>query len=371
MKNNLKPLQEYTQKDIDLSIEDLKDCIERVDAIGQLLSSFKIERKKAKDEEMNQLLVKNVSTYINEIQNSQGYKSFLSIFRLTFAEESAVGNPDLKGVIDFIQIHHHPDLPWPCIKRFVYSDELESKYIALTEESRFIKADKETDFQYEILIEPIQDAVRNEISSGKYPRATEIFDLWLAIKLSELFGEENSYKIKNLISNEIVSEKNKKSIRNNIEFDFKTYFKKILVDKQKSKFIPDKVDPNDKKWFELIDQAKLFREQLIYLRENFKAELNIYNLKSNEYLLQDIKNFVMENDLPPLLFPTVRRMQELPGGAGLIKRCNDVREGNEKGMTIVREKYLNHIRKYPIQQIEKPKVKNEPKEPETVDKKVK
>ena len=50
MKNNLKPLQEYTQKDIDLSIEDLKDCIERVDAIGQLLSSFKIERKKAKDE---------------------------------------------------------------------------------------------------------------------------------------------------------------------------------------------------------------------------------------------------------------------------------------------------------------------------------
>ena len=47
-------------------------------------------------------------------------------------------------------------------------------------------------------------------------------------------------------------------------------------------------------------------------------------------------------------------MQEFPGGAGLIKRCNDVREGNEKGMTIVREKYLNHIRKYPIQQIEKP-----------------
>ena len=40
-------------------------------------------------------------------------------------------------------------------------------------------------------------------------------------------------------------------------------------------------------------------------------------------------------------------------------------------MTIVREKYLNHIRKYPIQQIEKPKVKNEPKEPKTVDKKVK
>ena len=40
-------------------------------------------------------------------------------------------------------------------------------------------------------------------------------------------------------------------------------------------------------------------------------------------------------------------------------------------MKLVKEKYLNKIRKYPIQQIEKPEVKNEPKEPETVDKKVK
>ena len=92
-----------------------------------------------------------------------------------------------------------------------------------------------------------------------------------------------------------------------LAMDFKTYFTKILEDKQKSKFIPDKVDPNDKKLFLLINQTKDFRDSLIYLRENYKAELNIYNLKSNEYLLQDIKNFVIENNLEPMLFPTVKK----------------------------------------------------------------
>ena len=68
--------------------------------------------------------------------------------------------------------------------------------------------------------------------------------------------------------------------------------------------------------------------------------------------MEDIRNLVLENNLSPYEFPTVRKMQSLTGGSGLIKRCNELRDGNNKGMAVAREKYLNYLIKNPIQKLE-------------------
>ena len=60
-------------------------------------------------------------------------------------------------------------------------------------------------------------------------------------------------------------------------------------------------------------------------------------------------------------------MQSLPGGAGLVKRCNELREGNKKGMQVARDKYIKYIVNCPINPIKKLeedptiKVEEEPK----------
>ena len=46
---------------------------------------------------------------------------------------------------------------------------------------------------------------------------------------------------------------------------------------------------------------------------------------------EDIRSLVIDNNLNPIEFPTVRNMQSLPGGAGLVKRCNLLRDGNKEG----------------------------------------
>ena len=99
MTSNLKLLKEYTYKDIEESILSLISCTEKIQAIKGILYILKSQNS----EKLTRTLIEVINKNIEEIEASSGYDSFLSIFTLTFAEDSAVGKPDLKGVISFIE----------------------------------------------------------------------------------------------------------------------------------------------------------------------------------------------------------------------------------------------------------------------------
>ena len=103
----------------------------------------------------------------------------------------------------------------------------------------------------------------------------------------------------------------------------------------------------------LINIAQTFKFELINLKKEFKKELIKYDYENTDFLMEDIRSLVIDNNLKPLEFPTVRNMQSLPGGAGLVKRCNELREGNKKGMQVARDKYIKYIVKCPINPIKK------------------
>ena len=103
MTSNLKLLKEYTYKDIDESILSLISCTEKIQAIKGILYILKSQNS----EKLTRTLIEVINKNIEEIEASSGYDSFLSIFTLTFAEDSAVGKPDLKGVISFIEKKHN------------------------------------------------------------------------------------------------------------------------------------------------------------------------------------------------------------------------------------------------------------------------
>ena len=175
MTSNLKLLKEYTYKDIDESILSLISCTEKIQAIKGILYILKSQNS----EKLTRTLIEVINKNIEEIEASSGYDSFLSIFTLTFAEDSAVGKPDLKGVISFIEKKHNASLPWPYQRKFIYKDEIETKYQELTPESFKEKVNIISDGLYEIKFDDLNEAVKEEIKFGTYgPRVQEIFDIF-------------------------------------------------------------------------------------------------------------------------------------------------------------------------------------------------
>ncbi len=354
----LKSLREYRQEDVTKAINELKNCYEALEAIESVLTIFNRETK------YNRNLVESVSNYIKQIEESEGYKSFLSIFRLTYEEKNVSGYPDLKGVIDFMEMKHNPDLPWPLIKRFLYTNEKENEFKQLTEQSAKLIVENEEDYLCEIDISPIQDSVRNEISNGILsPRAREIFDLWLSLKLAETFNEKVSYK--HPITNEKVKKEDESQIKDQINKLFISYFKEITKNKNEEKVSPEFLPSNDKLWFDLVNEAQRFKLKLIELKENYRNELNKYNLDNTEFLVVDLLSFIKKNGFDLYSIPPVRKMQTIPGGAGLIKRCNELREGSKKGMEVARAKYSQYLKNNKIRLIDKPFQQNKTSKPET------
>ena len=61
-----------------------------------------------------------------------------------------MGNPDLKGVISFIEEKHGPSLPWSYFyKKYLYKDEIEYEYQDLTPESFNKKVNVDSEVLYE------------------------------------------------------------------------------------------------------------------------------------------------------------------------------------------------------------------------------
>ena len=349
MTSNLKLLKEYTYKDIDESILSLISCTEKIQAIKGILYILKSQNS----EKLTRTLIEVINKNIEEIEASSGYDSFLSIFTLTFAEDSAVGKPDLKGVISFIEKKHNASLPWPYQRKFIYKDEIETKYQELTPESFKEKVNIFSDGLYEIKFDDLNEAVKEEIKFGTYgPRVQEIFDMWISLKFNESFGEDKFIGIKDPKSSQRCSDVNIKSHIEDIEKYLAVYYKKILEKQKKLNRFPKNVESSSESWMKLVNEAITFKEELISLKEQYKKELTKYNLENTDFLMEDIRNLVLENNLSPYEFPTVRKMQSLTGGSGLIKRCNELRDGNNKGMAVAREKYLNYLIKNPIQKLE-------------------
>ena len=363
--SNLTPLGDYKLQDIKDSIESLKGCNEKILDIKDSLNLLKLQ----KSDKLNKTFVDLINTKIDEIEESKGYESFLSIFTLTFEEPHAVGNPDLKGVISFIEEKHAPSLPWSYFyKKYLYKDEIEYEYQDLTPESFNKKVNVDSEALYEIEINPINEVVNNNIKNGIYgPRAQEIYDLWISLKLNESFGEKDCISFKDPVTKETIKEQEFKKAIKTVEEYLRTYYKKILIQQKKLKNLPKYVDPNAPEWMTLINIAQTFKFELINLKKEFKKELIKYDYENTDFLMEDIRSLVIDNNLKPLEFPTVRNMQSLPGGAGLVKRCNELREGNKKGMQVARDKYIKYIVKCPINPIKKLeedptiKVEEEPK----------
>ena len=361
MTSNLKPLQEYTYQDIDKSIVSLTSCIEKIQAIMDILYILKSQKK----DELNRTLIEVINTNIKEIESSPGYESFLSIFTLTYTEDDAEGNPDLKGVISFIENHHNPSLPWPYYKKMIYKDEIELKYQELTSESFKKKVNIISDGLYEIMFDELNEAIKEEIKLGTYgPRVQELFDIWVSLKFNESFGKVEYIGAKDPSCSNPNTGGGDIDIKSHIveiEKLLSIYYKKILEKQKQLNRFPKYVDSNADSWLSLINKAISFKKELINLKAQYKKELNKYNLENTDFLMEDLRNLVLENHLGPYEFPTVRKMQSLTGGSGLIKRCNELRDGNKKGMAVAREKYFNYLVKYPIKKLEvleKDKVEN-------------
>ena len=365
MTSNLQPLGDYKLQDIKDSIESLTGCNEKILDIKDSLNLLKLQ----KSDKLNKTFVDLINTKIGEIEESKGYESFLSIFTLTFEEPQAEGNPDLKGVISFIEEKHAPSLPWSYFnKKYLYKEEIEYEYQDLTHESFNKKVNVDSAALHEIEINPINEVVNNNIKNGIYgPRAQEIYDLWISLKLNESFGEKDCISFKDPVTKETIKGQELNKAIKTVEEYLRTYYKKILIKQKKLKNLPKYVDPNAPEWMELINIAQTFKFELINLKKEFKKELIKYDYENTDFLMEDIRSLVIDNNLKPLEFPTVRNMQSLAGGAGLVKRCNELRDGIKKGMQVARDKYIKYIVKYPINPIKKlepdpkTKVKEDPK----------
>ena len=360
MKGNLKPLGDYSLQDIKDSVKSLSECNERILHIGDYLNLLKLQ----KSDKLNRDFIGQINDKINFIEASMGYKSFLSIFTLTFEEPEAVGNPDLKGVISFIEEKHSPSLPWQFFwKKYLYKDHVEYEFQELSKESFEKKINVESEAQYEVEIDPSHETVTNNIKCGiNGPRAQEIYDLWVSLKLNELLGKKNNISFKDPISKKNIKEIEIKEAIKKVEEHLRTYYDKIIIEQKKLNNLPKNVASNDPAWMTLINSAINFKNELINLKKQYKKELIKYDYENADLLMEDIRNLVIENNLAPGEFPTVRNMQSLPGGAGLVKRCNDFREGNKKGMGVAREKYRKYIAINPIKKLEDaPNIKIEDK----------
>ena len=82
-------------------------------------------------------------------------------------------------------------------------------------------------------------------------------------------------------------------------------------------------------------------------------------------MVVDLLSFIKKNGFDLYSIPPVRKMQTIPGGAGLIKRCNELREGSKKGMEVARSKYSQYLKNNKIRLIDKPFQQNKTSKPET------
>ena len=360
MIENLSKLQDYTKDEVEDAIESIERCCDLIDAMSGTLKLFR------DNDEKNPVLIGSLDGYIKEIFESKGYKCFLTLYQIYVAEDLKI-IPDVEAVIDYITNNLALALPWPCNKQFIYHKNIEENYLDLSVESSIRKINTDTDILYEVDSEdPLIEVALQEIKKGALsPRAKEIFDLW------------TTQKIYNLLNKNIVLKgfKNQNKLEEKLDSDYldsllESYLNKLIIRKDILEKLPRKdLKLNDEIWFRLSNVSGDFIYKVLQLKEKHKNALFKYKKDKNEILMEDIIKFIRREKLDESIIPPVRVMQKRDDGPGLVKRCNEFRIGNQKGMAIAREAYSKYILDNNIAKRNLNKIQNSentPQQPETV-----
>ena len=78
----------------------------------------------------------------------------------------------------------------------------------------------------------------------------------------------------------------------------------------------------DDSWKTIIQAANSFRKSLLSLKNQFPDTISKLKVEQENYLFQEIRNFLNVNKLNELVIPSRGDIESFKGGKGLIKRIS-------------------------------------------------
>ena len=338
---SIEEVKKFKEEDIGNVLVSIQKCSRGLRVIEDLIKGY------YEDDDFK-LKQENINFLVDELEIEIGYEIFLLFngveYKVHEDEKGIIpeGKAPLLFLIENIPENIEPRLPWADLinNRFLYTEDIENKYLNLTPEVCKMKIDKSEDFYKNIKIDPEHEAVLKKMQDQNFSvRAHEIFSLYASL----LIAQDQNVEIKEDKMNSDYKQNYSYKLNAHVKDLFDKYYKSIKKDINRNENLPT-LDLQDPLWINLLLQVKKMGSQMIKMKKNYGSKLTKLRSKNIiDELCHEIQDFLKKNFKEIDTIPARKKLEDKPFGPKLIKKIA-IGDGNKiKGLDMIREEYQRYI----------------------------
>lgn len=338
---SVEEVKKFKEEEIENVLVSIQKCSRGLRVIEDLIKGYyEDDDFKSKQE--------NINFLVDELEIEIGYEIFLLFngveYKVHEEEKGLIpnGKAPLLFLIENIPDNIEPRLPWSNLitNRFLYTEDIENRFLELTPEVCKMKIDKSEDFFKNIKLDPLHEAVLKKMQDQNFSvRAHEIFSLYASL----LIAEDQKVEIKEDKMNSDYKQNYSYELNAHVKDLFDNYYKLIKKDISKNANLPT-LDLQDPLWINLLLQVKKMGSQMISMKKNYGSRLTKLRSKNIiDELCHEIHDFLKKNFNETENIPARKKLEDKPFGPKLIKKIA-IGDGNKiKGLDMIREEYQRYI----------------------------
>ena len=273
-----------------------------------------------------------VTTILENIEGTVGYFYFLQLFgeiEYPIDPKTTRKPKELFDIFKKIEGFGMPTLPWPRENEFWLFDKETEQKLCQPGTHDVSQTNFLGNFKF---LPQVDDVVIQNLLNPKFnERKNHILKIFLNLSIAEVLEYEPTVEMIDLRTKESVekttgwildSQKGKIEIRNYIKDLFKSVFEQTKEEVIRERIMPTEDIIKDDSWKTIIQAANSFRKSLLSLKNQFPDTISKLKVEQENYLFQEIRNFLNVNKLNELVIPSRGDIENFKGGKGLIKRIS-------------------------------------------------